>query len=77
MYLGAAKREACLKCDYSFKSLDNNIHDFLDKAENITKIRRYFQRCMNYIDAYSQCQDSREVATAKYLSHRKVYERID
>lgn len=58
MYWGAAKREARLKCDYTFKSLESNIHNFLDKAGNITKIRRYFQRFMNYIDAYSQCQDA-------------------
>lgn len=79
MYWGGAKREARLKCDYTFASLEKNIDNFLDTAANIKKIRRYFQRCMNYIDAYSECQDGREVAenikkfvTKKYLSHRKV-----
>lgn len=79
MYWGGAKREARLHCDYTFKSLEAKIPDFLDKAGDIRKIRRYFQRCMNYIDAYSRCSDGREVVsdvykfvTKSYLSHRKV-----
>ncbi|KAI9329106.1 hypothetical protein BD770DRAFT_477956 [Pilaira anomala] len=53
MYWGGAKREARLHCDYTFKSLEAKIPDFLDKAGDIRKIRRYFQRCMNYIDDYN------------------------
>jgi len=83
MYWGATKREARLKCDYTFRSLDANINAYLDNASDVKKIRKYFQHCMNYIDAYSQCQDGLEVAldvqkfvTKKYLSHRKVIEII-
>ena len=79
MYWGGAKREARLHCDYTFKSLEPKIPGFLDKAGDVAKIKRYFQRCMNYIDAYSKCDDGREVAgdvykfvTKSYLSHRKV-----
>ncbi|KAG1499290.1 hypothetical protein G6F52_012674 [Rhizopus delemar] len=38
MYWGAAKREAHLKCDYSFKSLEENIDSFLDKAGDLAHI---------------------------------------
>lgn len=79
MYWGGAKREARLHCDYTFASLKAKIPDFLDKAGDIKKIRRYFQRCMNYIDAYNKCSDGREVVddvykfiSKSYLSHRKV-----
>lgn len=30
---GSAKREAHLRCNYTFKSLENNVSDYLDKAE--------------------------------------------
>ena len=79
MYWGMAKREARLRCNYTFKSLERNIPAFLDKAGNIAQIRRYFQRCMNYIEAYSKQEPGREVAAdvkkfveKRYLSHRKV-----
>jgi hypothetical protein len=79
MYWAGAKREARLKCDYTFKSLENNMHAFLDKAGNLAHIRRYFRRSMEYIEAYSKCSDGREVVQTvkkfvekKYLSHRKI-----
>ena len=79
MYWGGAKREARLKCDYTFKSLEQNIDSFLDKAGGIARIRRYFRRATEYIEAYSKCSDGREVVQAvkkfaekKYLSHRKI-----
>ncbi|KAG2191293.1 hypothetical protein INT47_005117 [Mucor saturninus] len=79
MYWGGAKREARLRCDYTFKSLDSNMDAFLDKAGSIARIRRYFRRATEYIEAYSKCSDGREVvqtvkkfAEKKYLSHRKV-----
>ena len=79
MYCGAAKREARLKCDYSFKSLEENIDLFLDKAGDLTHIRRHFRRSMDFIEAYNRCTDVREVVQEvkkfvekKYLSHRKV-----
>lgn len=62
MYWGAAKREARIKCDYTFKSLDANINTFLDNASDIKQIRRYFQHCMNYVDAYSQFENGYEVS---------------
>lgn len=79
MYWGGAKREARLHCDYTFRSLEAKIPSFLDTAGDVKKIRRYFQRCMNYIEAYSRCVDGREVVedvykfvSKSYLSHRKV-----
>lgn len=79
MYWGSAKREARLKCDYTFKSLEKNVDSYLDKAGNLPHIRRYFRRSMDYIEAYSKCNDGREVVQEvkkfvekKYLSHRKV-----
>jgi hypothetical protein len=79
MYWGGAKRNARLNCDYTFKSLEANIDSFLDNAGDITKIRRYYKRCMNYIEAYGKCKDGCEVAKdvlefvqKTYLSHRKV-----
>lgn len=80
MYWGAAKREARLRCDYTFKSLENNIHSFLDKGGDLTHIRRYFRRSMDYIEAYSKDgADGKEVALEvkkfvekRYLSHRKI-----
>ncbi|OAD08036.1 hypothetical protein MUCCIDRAFT_158274 [Mucor lusitanicus CBS 277.49] len=78
MYWGAAKREACLGCDYTVKSLDANLNNFLDKAGHLPHIRRYFRRAMEYIEAYNKCNDGREVVSAvkkfvekKYLLHRK------
>jgi hypothetical protein len=78
MYWGGAKREARLRCDYTFKSLDANLNNFLDKAGGLPHIRRYFRRAMEYIEAYSKCNDGREVVQSvkkfvekKYLSHRK------
>ena len=75
MYCGAAKSEARLRCDYTFKSLEKNIHSFLDTSGNLTQIRRYFRRSMDYIEAYSKCrevvQEVKKFVEKKYLSHRK------
>ncbi|OAD79486.1 hypothetical protein PHYBLDRAFT_58534 [Phycomyces blakesleeanus NRRL 1555(-)] len=37
-YWGTAKREARLQCDYRYKSLDKNIHSFLDYAGKLQNI---------------------------------------
>lgn len=55
------KRKARLRCDYTFKSLENNVSDYIDKAGNIVHIRRFFHRSINYIKAYSKYSDDREV----------------
>ena len=80
-YWGAAKREARLKCDYSFRSLEANVPTFLDNAGKISSIRRYFRKCMEFIEAYSHQENGREVhrdlqkfVKKTYLSHRKVKE---
>jgi hypothetical protein len=83
-YWGAAKREARQNCDYSFKSLDKNIHNFLDSVcppgKAPENIRKYFNKSFNYIYAYSQDKD---VHTAMEIvkqfsklqrSHRKLRE---
>ncbi|KAI9492754.1 hypothetical protein BDB00DRAFT_873150 [Zychaea mexicana] len=38
-YWGAAKREARLKCEYTFKALQEHLHDFLDSAGNPVTIQ--------------------------------------
>lgn len=78
MYWGAAKREARLKCDYTFKSLEQNIHSFLDKSADVTRIRRYFRRAMEYIEAYTKCTDGREVVQeVKKLVEKKCTYRTE
>ncbi|OAD73769.1 hypothetical protein PHYBLDRAFT_168203 [Phycomyces blakesleeanus NRRL 1555(-)] len=59
-YWGAAKREARLQCDYTYKSLDKNIHTFLDHAGKLPNIRRYYNRSWRYIEAYSQEMNVKE-----------------
>ena len=78
-YWSYAKREARLKCDYTFKSLEANVSTFLDTAGNTAHIRKYFQKCMDYIEAYSECSDGRKISlelekfvNKRYLSHKKV-----
>ena len=74
MYCGAAKREARLRCDYTFKSLEKNIHSFLDTSGNLTQIRHYFRRSMDYIEAYSKCRDGREVVQeVKKFVKKNIY----
>ena len=78
---GAAKRIARLMCDYSFKSLNENIHDFLDNDEKVHGLkinRRYYNRSFRYIDAYSKGKDVLEADeiirkfSKEYRSHRRV-----
>lgn len=78
---GAAKRIARLNCDYTFKGLKENIHSFLDydQEQNAQKtIRKWFNRCYRYIDAYSQGNDAIETNeiikkfSKQYRSHRRA-----
>lgn len=78
-YWGSAKRIARLNCDYTFKSLENNVGAFLDEAGNIEHIRRSFRRCMEYIEAYSMQKNGEEVAldlkkfvNKTFQSHRRI-----
>lgn len=81
-YWGAAKKEARCECDYSFQSLDKNIHSFLDSAsppnEEPLKIRRYFNNSFAYIDAYNKGNDVKEAFeivkqfSKVHKSHRKL-----
>ncbi|KAI8349906.1 hypothetical protein BD560DRAFT_439120 [Blakeslea trispora] len=81
-YWGDNKRVARQNCDYSFAALKEHIDSFLDSVcpsgEPPLKIRRYHNRCMRYIQAYSQGSD---VLEAKEIveqfsklqkSHRKL-----
>lgn len=76
---GSAKREAHLRSNYTFKSLENNVSDYLDKAGNIVYVRRFFQRSMNPIEACIKYSDGREVLlevkknfNKSYLYHRRI-----
>ncbi|SAM08083.1 hypothetical protein [Absidia glauca] len=81
-YWGAAKREARMRCDYTFRLLKANIDDVLDTISPLqgppTKIRRYNKRCWRYIEAYSQGNDIvsatkvvEQFSSRKYKSHRR------
>jgi hypothetical protein len=82
-YWSDAKREARTNCDYSFKSLRDNLESYLDNCcppnQTPTKIRRYFKRCYRYIDAYSKGHDIvkatelvKQFSSRVYTSHRRV-----
>ena len=73
-YWGAVKRIAREQCDYSFKSLSENIAEYLDSIP-IAMIRRFEQKAWRYIDAYSKGLTGRkaEKAVKKYKSHRRVF----
>ena len=76
IYWGAAKREARLKCNYTFASLDANVNNYLDHVSDPKRIRKYFQHCMNYIDAYSQGHNAQEVALdIKKFTSEKIFVR--
>ncbi|KAI8385799.1 hypothetical protein BD560DRAFT_364011 [Blakeslea trispora] len=81
-YWGAAKREARRECDYSFQSLDRNIHNFLDSVcppdEQPLIIRKFFNKSFAYIRAYAQGKDVKETFalveqfSKLHKSHRKL-----
>ncbi|KAI9273234.1 hypothetical protein EDC94DRAFT_511174, partial [Helicostylum pulchrum] len=70
--------------NYNFKSLDYNIHGFLDGAsppgEAPLLIRRFFNKSFRYIEAYSQDSDASEAFalvkafSKRQKSHRKLRE---
>ncbi|OAD67999.1 hypothetical protein PHYBLDRAFT_117917, partial [Phycomyces blakesleeanus NRRL 1555(-)] len=63
-YWGAAKRVACLNCDYSFKSLEKILLSFLDSASPVagsrTMIKRFYKKTWRYIEAYSKFLDAKD-----------------
>lgn len=83
-FWGASKKIARQNCDYSFKSLKDNINSFLDSVcppgESPLQIRRYFNKSFRYIEAYSHDNDGTEAfAIVKEFSklqksHRKLRE---
>lgn len=56
--IGASpKKKARLECSYTFKSLEDNIHSFLNRnQEKNGKVvnRRFYNRCFRYIEAYGK-----------------------
>lgn len=77
-YWGAAKRTARQECDYSFRSLANNLSSFLDQV-SLAVIRRFARKAWRYIDAYCKDYDAKtaEFAVKKYKSHRRIPEGLD
>lgn len=83
-FWGASKKIARQNCDYTFKSLKENINSFLDSVcppgEPPLQIRRYFNKSFRYIEAYSSDNDGTEAfAIVKEFSklqksHRKLRE---
>jgi hypothetical protein len=82
-YWGAAKRVARLECDYSFKSLQQQLPRFLDTISPTqgtpTMIRRFYKRAWRFVEAYSQDLSVQEAAAQvhkfsarQYKSHRRI-----
>lgn len=61
-YWADLKREVRRRCDYSFSGLKQHLPIALDNAsppgQPPTKIRRYFKRCMRYIEAHGKGMDA-------------------
>ncbi|KAG2216602.1 hypothetical protein INT45_009567 [Circinella minor] len=73
-----ARRE----CDYSFKSLQENLDGFLDQVSppdaTPIEIQRYYNHCWRYIYAYNDMKDRNEAfklvekfTSKRFLSHHK------
>ncbi|OAD78784.1 hypothetical protein PHYBLDRAFT_185350 [Phycomyces blakesleeanus NRRL 1555(-)] len=70
-YWGSAKREVRLQCDYTYNSLDKNIHTFLDNAGKLSNVRNYYNRSWRYIEAYSQDMNVKEAHDSVKQIHFK------
>lgn len=75
MYWGACKRYARIHCDYTFRGLENIIHDALDSVP-LETIRKYAWMAFRYMDAYRKGLkgSAAEMAVKKYKSHRRISE---
>ncbi|KAG0184071.1 hypothetical protein DFQ28_000188, partial [Apophysomyces sp. BC1034] len=82
-YWADAKRDVRKHCDYTYKGLQERLPIALDNASppgNIpVKIRKYYSRCIRYIEAYKVGMDAwaadeevTEFTTRKSTSHRGV-----
>jgi len=69
-----AKRKVREVCDYSFKSLKENVEKCLDDLE-VSLIRKFCRHCREYLRAYGEGADSEGLMEKKkvYKSHRRVY----
>jgi hypothetical protein len=75
MHWGYSKSIARLNCDYSYKSLEENIDKYLDyngKKNGNSVNRRFFNRCYRVIHFYSEGKDVYDV-NEEMKKHRKTY----
>ncbi|KAG2220736.1 hypothetical protein INT45_007348 [Circinella minor] len=83
-YWGAAKREARVRCDYTFKGLKDNLPLFLDEIspphQEPIIIRRFYNKAWRFIEAYSQDKPTKEAmelvetySNRTLTSHRCVH----
>ncbi|KAG2210685.1 hypothetical protein INT45_003996 [Circinella minor] len=83
-YWGAAKREARVRCDYTFKGLKDNLPLFLDEISPPDQepiiICHFYNKAWRFIEAYSQDKPTKEAMelVEKYsnrtlTSHRRVH----
>ncbi|SAL98396.1 hypothetical protein [Absidia glauca] len=83
-YWADIKRYARKNCDYTYAGLQKTLEDGFNEAsppDGIpTKMRRYYMRCLRYIDAYSRQLNVEEAEVdvcskfrnTTYISHRKL-----
>lgn len=74
-YWGVAR----LDCSYTFRALEENMPGFLDKANDIAKIRKYYEKCWKYIEVYHSglngtkaAEEIKKLSKKRYLSHRRI-----
>lgn len=73
LFWGEAKRIARANCDYTFKSLQENLDGYLDSIP-VERIRKYARYCYRYMGAYRGELPPILAAYAvkKYRSHRMI-----
>ena len=82
-YWGSAKRIARKECSYTYKALSDNLNGFLDQVSPPNspplEIRRYYNRCWRYINAYNDMNNVTEAfklvekfTSRRYRSHRRI-----
>ncbi|OAD79332.1 hypothetical protein PHYBLDRAFT_58381 [Phycomyces blakesleeanus NRRL 1555(-)] len=78
-YWGAAKDLARKESDYTFKSLKVNADSYLDRAGELAKVCRFYNKSWCFIEAYSQnCtgddayEKVKQYSARVCASHRKV-----
>jgi len=72
-FWGSSKRYTRANCEYNISALRKIIPSAM-KVTSISTIRRYYTRCMRFMDAYRQDLNTQlaHYVTKKYKSHRRL-----